>query len=52
LLRAKHVAIVKDISLVDNVSRTLGRWRTKGLARKSDDGEIRQWEQESTTTES
>jgi len=52
LLRAKHVAIVKDISLVDNVSRTLGRWRTKGLARKSDDGEIRRWEQESTTTES
>lgn len=50
LLRAKHVAIVKDISLVENVSRTLGRWRTKGLARERDDGEIKRWDSEQSTT--
>jgi len=50
LLRAKHVAIVKDISLVENVSRTLGRWRTKGLAQDRDDGEIKRWDSEQSTT--
>jgi hypothetical protein len=44
LLRAKHVAIVKDISLTENVSRLFGQWRVgKGKGSRGD-GEIKQWE--------
>jgi len=46
LLRAKHVSIVQDISLTENVSRSLGRWRAKGVAQSRKDGEIREWERE------
>jgi hypothetical protein len=44
LLRAKHVAIVKDISLTENVSRLFGQLRVGKGKESRGDGEIKQWE--------
>lgn len=50
LLRARHIAIVRDISLQESVFRSLGRWRMAGAGRERHDGEIRQWESGQSTT--
>jgi len=44
LLRAKHVAIVKDISLTENVSRLFGQWRQGKGKQSRSDGEIKLWD--------
>lgn len=44
LLRAKHVVIVKDMSITQNVSRLFGKWRLGGNKQSRDDGEIKQWD--------